>query len=243
MYNHLTYSQGSIMARRADKEKARKLRTQGKSYSEIKQLLGIAKGTLSDWLNDMPLSPEQMRQVRDFNPRRIEHFRETMSKKRDARFQIAYERAQEDVGKLTRRELFIAGLYLYWGEGNKSARGKVGISNTDPGVILAFLDWAKTIGIPRERLYARLHLYRDMDAEKETMYWANILHFSSEQFRKPYIKNSTLSGLTYKTVGHGTCNIHFDNVPMWEYITMALKYISERHTRPYVHMGRGVRKK
>jgi len=220
------------MARFADREKARNLRAQGKSYSEIKQLLGIGKGTLSVWLADMPLTPEQMRQVRDLNPRRIERFRETMSKKRDARFQSAYELARKDIGRLSRRELFIAGLYLYWGEGNKSGSGKVGISNTDPGVIRAFLDWTKTVDIPPDRLYARLHLYTDMDIKKETMYWAKILHFSSQQFRKPYIKKSTLSGLTYKTIGHGTCNIRFDNVPMWEYITMALKHISEQHARP-----------
>lgn len=231
------------MARLADKEKARRLRTQGKSYSEIKQRLGVGKGTLSAWLADMPLTPEQMRHVRDFNPRRIEHFRETMSKKRDARLHIAYERARKDIGKLSRRDLFIAGLYLYWGEGNKSGRGNVGISNTDPGVIRAFLDWARTVGIPRERLYARLHLYTDMNIAKETLYWAKMLRFSLQQFRKPYIKKSALSGLTYKTVGHGTCNIRFENVPMWEYITMALKYMRELHMRPYIHMGRGVRKK
>ena len=173
-----------------------------------------------------------MRHVRDLNPRRIEHFRETMRKKRNTRLYIAYERAKKDIGKLSRRELFIAGLYLYWGEGNKSGRGDVGISNTDPGVIRAFLDWTRTVGIPQSHLYARLHLYTDMNSAKETLFWAKELHFSLQQFRKPYIKKSALSGLTYKTVGHGTCNIRFGNVAMWEYITMALKYISERHTRP-----------
>jgi len=243
MYNLCTLSEGSIMARFADKEKARTLRAQGRSYSEIKELLKVGKGTLSAWLADMPLTPEQMRQVRDFNPRRIERFRETMSKKRNARLEIAYEEAKKDIGKLSRRELLIAGLYLYWGEGNKSGQGNVGISNTDPAVILAFLDWAKVMEIPKERLYVRLHLYVDMDIERETLYWSKVLRFPRTQFRKPYIKTSTLSGLTYKTIGHGTCNIRFENVPMWEYITGALRYLREQHTRPYTHMGRGVRRK
>ena len=199
---------------------------------EIKELLKVGKGTLSVWLEDMPLTPAQMRKVRDFNPHRIERFRETMSKKRDARLKIAYERARKDIGKLSRRELFIAGLYLYWGEGNKSGKANIGISNTDPAVILAFLDWAKVMGMPRERLYVRLHLYVDMDIEKETLFWSEIIQLPLRQFRKPYIKTSTLSGLTYKTVGHGTCNVRFENMPMWEYITMALTYLRERHTRP-----------
>jgi len=221
------------MARLADKERARTLRAEGKTYSEIKQMLSVGKGTLSAWLADMPLSGEQMRSVRDWNPRRIEHFRETMRKKREARLQVAYVKAKNDIGKLSRRDLYIAGLYLYWGEGNKSGQAKVGISNTDPSVILAFLDWAKIMDIPREKLYVRLHLYKDMDMQKEMQYWSQTLRIPTTQFRKPYVKESLLSGLTYKNgYGHGTCNLRFENMPMWEYITMALKYMREQHTRP-----------
>jgi len=196
-------------------------------------MLSVGKGTLSAWLADMPLSGEQMRSVRDWNPRRIEHFRETMRKKREARLQVAYVKAKNDIGKLSRRDLYIAGLYLYWGEGNKSGQAKVGISNTDPSVILAFLDWAKIMDIPREKLYVRLHLYKDMDMQKEMQYWSQTLRIPTTQFRKPYVKESLLSGLTYKNgYGHGTCNLRFENMPMWEYITMALKYMREQHTRP-----------
>ena len=221
------------MTRLADKEQARTLRAEGKTYTEIKQVLGVGKGTLSAWLADMPLSSEQMKNVRDWNPRRIEHFRETMRKKRETRLQDAYVKAKKDIGRLTRRDLYIAGLYLYWGEGNKSGQANVGISNTDPSVILAFLDWIKIMDIPREKLYVRLHLYKDMNIQKETQYWSDTLRIPLAQFRKPYIKESLLSGLTYKNgYGHGTCNLRFENMPMWEYITMALKYIREQHTRP-----------
>ena len=221
------------MTRLADKEQARTLRAEGKTYTEIKQVLGVGKGTLSAWLADMPLSSEQMKNVRDWNPRRIEHFRETMRKKRETRLQDAYVKAKKDIGRLTHRDLYIAGLYLYWGEGNKSGQANVGISNTDPSVILAFLDWVKIMGIPREKLHVRLHLYKDMNIQKETQYWSDTLRIPLAQFRKPYIKESLLSGLTYKNgYGHGTCNLRFENMPMWEYITMALKYIREQHTRP-----------
>ena len=113
------------MARVADKERARRLRAEGKSYSEIKDVLNVGKGTLSAWLNDMPLSREQIRLLRDINPRRIENYRETMRKKRELRLDDAYERVRKDMGKLSRRDLFIGGFYLYWGEGNKSSGGSV----------------------------------------------------------------------------------------------------------------------
>ena len=218
------------MARFADKEKARALRAKGKSYSEIKETLKVGKGTLSAWLNDMPLSSDQIRLLRDLNPRRIEHFRETMRKKREVRLQSAYVRVRKDIGKLSRRDLLIAGFYLYWGEGNKSSRGQVGISNTNPEIILTFIDWVRLLGISRRKLSVKLHLYHDMDVKKEIMYWSETLSIPESQFRKPYIKTSLLTGLTYKNgYGHGTCNVLFENIALWEYITMALKYIGEQH--------------
>ena len=232
------------MARFADREKARTLRGQGKSYSEIKEVLKVGKGTLSAWLADMPLTPTQMRTARDFNPRRIERFRETMSKKRDARLQISYKRAAKDIGILSRRDIFISGLHLYWVEGLKASRGRVGIANTDPSVVIAFKNWIESLGVPASQLRVTLHLYTDMNVKKEILYWSNVLNVPAKQFRKPYIKNSKLTGLTYKTgYGHGTCNLLFENMPMWEYITMALRYLREQHMRPYMHTGRSIRRK
>jgi len=221
------------MTRFADREKARALRAEGKSYSDIKEVLGIGKGTLSVWLQDMPLSREQIRQLRDLNPRRIESFRATMKNKRDKRLQEVSNRVRLEIGELTRRELLIAGLYLYWGEGMKAQRGTVGIANTDPAVIKTFIEWLEIAGVPKGKLVVRLHLYSDMHTEQETEYWSKILLLPRTQFRKPYVKTSTLSGLTYKGGhGHGTCNLLFENMAMWEYITMAIQHLRELHFRP-----------
>ena len=221
------------MARLLDKEKARALRAKGKSYSEIKGVLKVGKGTLSAWLNDMPLSHEQIRMLRDLNPRRIENYRETMRRKRELRLENAYGHVRKKIGKLSRRDLLVGGFYLYWGEGNKSSRGLVGISNTNPAIILTFIHWVKLLGISKAELAVKLHLYRDMSIKKEINYWSDTLAIPESQFRKPYIKTSALSGLTYKNgYGHGTCNVLFENIALWEYITMALRYIGERNMRP-----------
>ena len=220
------------MARTADKEKARMLRKQGKSYSEIKKIIGVGKSTLSAWLNDMPLSDAQMRELRDLNPRRIENYRETRRKQREARFALAYDKAKEDIGNLSKRELFIAGLYLYWGEGAKSTKNATILANTDPAMIRAFLDWLDIVGIPRDATRVKVHLYKDMDIKKELLYWSKETGLSLKNFRAPYIKKSNLSDITYKNgYGHGTCNMVFENARVWEYISMALKRIKELHAR------------
>ena len=221
------------MTRFADREKARKLRSEGKSYSEIKEVLGIGKGTLSAWLQDMPLSREQIRRLRDLSPRRIESFRETMRRKRDTRLLNSYEKVAKDIGTLSKRDIFIAGIYLYWGEGTKSAPGKVSIANTDPDVLKAFKAWLILMGVSESRMRARLHLYRDMDNKVETRFWSRQLRLPISQFRKPHVKNSTRAGQTYKgSFGHGTCELTFDNMEMWRYISMALKRMRELHDRP-----------
>ena len=221
------------MARLKDRLKARTLRSQGKSYSEIKDLLGISKSTLSGWLQDMPLSSERIHELRALSPRRIERFRNTMRTKREHRMAESYTNAAKDIGKRSKRDLFIAGLYLYWGEGTKSAPGRVSIANTDPDVLKAFMDWLLLMEVPRNRIRIRLHLYRDMDPDQEMMFWSRYLKLPFSQFRKPQIKVSSRVEQTYKgSYGHGTCDLYFDNVILWRYITMALKYLRETHNRP-----------
>ncbi|MEK7093536.1 MAG: hypothetical protein AAB927_03580 [Patescibacteria group bacterium] len=227
-YQHL----GTIMARHKDRAAARTLRKQGKSYSEIKESLGVSKSTLSGWLRDMPLSEKRIRELRALSPRRIERFRETMRKKRDLHLADSYSKAARDIGTLSKRDIFIAGLHLYWGEGTKSAPGRVAIANTDPDVIKAFMRWLHSMGVSNRRIRARLHLYQDMDVRSETYFWSLWLGLPISQFRKPHIKNTSRAGQSYKgSYGHGTCDLSFDNVVLWRYITMALKYLREQHSR------------
>ena len=221
------------MTRVVDRERARVLRSQGKSYSEIKQALGISKSTLSGWLQDMPLSTDQIRQLRDLNPRRIEKFRATMEKKRQVRLQEVARRTKKELGTISKRELLVGGLYLYWGEGLKAARGRIGIANTDPAVLQTFIEWLRLLDISKEKMAVKLHLYTDMNIDVETKYWSSLLSIPQKQFRKPYIKASKLSGLTYKNgYGHGTCNVLVESMPMWEYITMAIQHLRGLPFRP-----------
>ena len=76
----------SLMAKPKLRDKAIKLRKQGKSYSQIKQEVDVSKGTLSRWLQDYPLSEKRLRELRDHNPKRIEKFRKTMREKRQSDF-------------------------------------------------------------------------------------------------------------------------------------------------------------
>lgn len=218
------------MARLLDKQKALKLRTQGKSYSQIKSELGISKSTLSYWLRDYPLSPERIKELRDFSHQRIERYIETRRVKRESRLKAIYDSERKIIFSLSQRDLFIAGLFLYWGEGSKSTMKEVSLSNTDPTVIKFFIYWAREcLGVPNEKINLRLHLYSDMDVDTETDFWIRTLKVPKSQFNKPYIKKSLRSDITYNKggFGHGTCNARIYNARLSEKVVLGIKSISD----------------
>jgi len=211
------------------KYKAIKLRKKGLSYAQIDQQLGVSKSTLSGWLRNYPLTKERLRILRDINPQRIRSYQETMRRKKQARLDSVYKDVQKQIGSLSKREKIIAGLFLYWGEGLKVHDSTTSLANTDPSMILFFIKWMELLGVPRIKMKIKLHLYNDMDIDKETGYWSDLLHIPKDNFRKPYVKDSKLSDISYRNgFGHGTCNVIYGNRDVNDLVIISLKYIKEQ---------------
>jgi len=207
------------------------LRKKGMSYSQIKNKLGLSKSTLSDWLRKYPLSKEQIRLLRDNNEVRIEKFRRTMQIKKNRRLTSFYNRERKRLLPISQKELFLAGLFLYWGEGNKSLKGSLSLNNTDPQVMKFYLFWLRyVLGIPKRMIKVYLHLYDDMDVKKEIEFWSNELSISLNHFTKPYIKKSKRMDIDQKGFGHGTCGLIVNNVRLKEKIMMGLRAIADFYT-------------
>jgi len=217
------------MAKRKKREKAINLRKKGKSYSQIKDALKISKSTLSYWLKDYPLSEKRLRSLRDNNIVRIEKCRQTKRKKKEDRLAKFYKKQKKTIFPITKKQLFIAGLFLYWGEGTKRAEARTAISNSDPSVIKFFVFWLEEcFCVPRKKLKVYLHLYKDMDINKEIVYWSRILSVPKSQFAKPYIKKTSINRINHKgSFNHGTCNIILDNARLSENVKMGIKVISD----------------
>ena len=216
------------MARKLEKQKALDLRKKGYSYSQIKEKLGISKSTLSGWLMDHPLSEKRIRELRGNNSQRIERYRNTMHKKKEERLLGVYTKVSKDIGIFSKRDLFIAGLFLYWGEGTKMKNASVEFTNTNPAMIKFFIQWLEIFDIKKDQLKIKLHLYSDMNIDKGINFWVKELKIPKKQFTKPYIKKTLLESITYKTgFGKGTCCVMFNNRDLIEYILAGLKYISE----------------
>lgn len=217
------------MARRLEKQEAIQMRLAGATYSEIRSRYSVSKSTLSLWLREYPLSKARLREVRDISPARIERFRATMALKRSARLEQVKGLARTRIGGLTEREVLIAGYFLYWGEGWKTSSTRVALSNTDAAMLVFFIRWLEMLGVPRTKVKVQLHLYSDMNIERESQYWKKQLLLPDSCFRSPRVKNTTRAGLTYKNgFGHGTCDIIVDSRDASEMVLAGYEEIRSR---------------
>lgn len=217
------------MAHGADKNFAIKLRKQGKSYSQIKAELGVSKSTLSLWLRDLPLSEKRLRELRDFSQIRIEKTRATKLLKKQTRRKSVYKKVAEDI-ESTKDKEFFAGFYLYWGEGTKTAEYTVALTSSDTAIIACFIKWLQMLGVSKEDMRVKLHVYSDQNVAERIAFWSDATGLSSAQFYKPYVKNSLLSNMTYKGMfGNGTCTVLYHNRDVYEYVMAGIQYLRDRN--------------
>ena len=213
------------------KEKAIRLRLEKHlSYGAIRKQVPVSKSTLSAWLRNFPLSRERIAELKKIgwtkSEVKIEKFRATMRKKREKKDREEYEKYLKYFNqKLSKKAFFTSGLMLYLAEGAKTNNYTVSIANTDARIIKFFIKWLHNFfGVSRDKLKAFLHLYENMDIEKETEFWKNNLGFNNRQFYKPYITRNKKASFLYKeSFRHGTCSVVFCNTITKRKIMMAIK--------------------
>ncbi|MFI6149014.1 hypothetical protein [Streptomyces sp. NPDC051109] len=171
--------------------RARELRLQGMTYDQIQVELGCSKSSISLWVRDLPKPAAQRtpaEQARLASRKRWDHENNVRNEQR-ARVK---QSSRTEIGQLTDRELFLAGVALYWAEGAKDKsydrREKVHFVNSDPGVIQVFLAWLDLIGVPRERIRYRVMIHESADVGAAEEYWIAAVGGDRGQFAKATLK-------------------------------------------------------
>jgi len=186
------------MARIIEKNKALRLRKEGKSINEIAAKLNIAKSTVSSWCRNIQLGPEQIkrlakRQESGSYKGRMK-FLERLRKERIKEVVLLRKQGIKEIGKLSRRDLFIGGVAMYWSEGVTSlGKDEVSFSNSDPKMVLFILKWFKEIcGILNNQFAIqirinKIHKHRVKEVEE---YWSKITGIPLSQFTKTILIKS-----------------------------------------------------
>ncbi len=167
------------------KELAQKLRREGLSYKEILEQVPVSKSTISLWCRDIELTLEQKERLKakrgSLRGAKVQQARRIVETKR-----IKAE-ARAELKSLTDYEFKIAGIMLYWGEGNKTHN--VGISNSDPGLIKFMMRWFRDIcHVPESKFRAQVNIHSGQNELGIKQFWSEITGIPLSQFRKTYVK-------------------------------------------------------
>lgn len=182
------------MARSLDKIKARKLRQRGKSIREIAKEIDASISTISKWCNDIILTSEQLKRL--WKKQQDASYRgrlKVTEKKKQERLNEIIRLCQEgikEIGSLTKRDFFIAGVGLYWGEGFKKY-GQTGFVSSSPELALFMINWFKKIcGIKNDEFVLRVGI-NEAHAKRIKIvehYWSKLTGIPLSQFTKTSLK-------------------------------------------------------
>ena len=194
-----------------EKERAIQLRRNGLSYREILDQIPVAKSSLSLWLRSVKLAKRQKQRL---TAKRLAAVIRGGAVKREQRIALTKEikdKARKEIGILSKRELFLIGVALYWAEGSKEKNHGVGsrvvFSNSDPWMIKLFIEWLiKVIKTPREKICFAIYIHESHknNLERAVIYWSECTGFSKEHFSKIYFKRNKIK-TNRKNIG----NIYF----------------------------------
>jgi len=214
---------------RTEKQEASNLRKNGKSYKEIYDTLGIPKSTLSDWFRNEDWSKkitkylnkesaeESVKRLVILNRQRRVHLADLYIQAR--------EEAEEEFYFLKNDPLFISGMMIYWGEGDKKTPGQVRVSNSDPEMIKIFLSFLyKMCGTSSPRIWFNLLVYPDNDVKKVETFWQSFLGADRDRFQKSVrLKGKEKT----KRLEYGICNVGISSRYLKEKMLVWLKLLKD----------------
>src|ERR1700690_42424 len=118
---------------REDKQQAILLRKKGKSYKEIKVALNVPKSTLSGWLSAHQWSKKVknllIEKSKIYSSSRMQWLAKAQKKQLSKIYIQAEEEAAKEFELFKWFPLFIAGICIFWGEGDKISKHQVRIAN------------------------------------------------------------------------------------------------------------------
>jgi transcriptional regulator with XRE-family HTH domain len=211
-----------------ERDRARELRLRdGRSIKEIAGMLNVSVSSVSLWVRDIELTPEQHDALRQRNPA----YNQLLSGRAVAAANRRRERteAQREGRVLARRRdpLHIAGCMLYWAEGSK-ARNQLRFANSDPQMVRFFVGFLrKYFDLSDDAIRISCHLFADhVERQREVeRFWLDTLGLTEASLRKSivnvYSRHSKRKRLNM--LPHGTCHVVVSRTSVTQHIFGAIQ--------------------
>jgi hypothetical protein len=104
----------------------------------------------------------------------------------------------QEIGKLTRRELWLIGIALHWAEGSKQRESSLStgviFTNSDPHMLSLFLNWLKVLGVEKRDIFFELYVHdsRTQEIPASKIWWSKKLRITPSDFGAVYMKRDKI---------------------------------------------------
>jgi len=197
-YNKLIIIYYYLMANVLAKNKAQLLRIEGKSISEISKKLNIPRSTIGIWCRNIKLGKKQIERLEkrqksgSYRGRMI--FLEKIRSERLLQSELLKKNGLAEIGNISKRDLFVAGLAFYISEGSTSeCNEEVSFTNSDYKAIIFMEGWfTEVCNIARDRfiVQVRINKIHKRNIDRIECYWSKILDIPLSQFTKTILIKS-----------------------------------------------------
>lgn len=218
-----------------ERKRAIKLRTQGKTYSEIKIEIGkrIPKSTLSYWCRSVLLKKVQKDRIRAIQLKNIKIAQNKATvinkKKRGIYLGMLKKRHRHLRGIISNTnvaKVLLAMLYLGEGAKWKSHRG-LQLGSSNPEIMKIYLNLLeKCFGVSRKSLKGMIFYRADQDLSSLISYWSRILGIPQSNFYRSKPDMRTKKRKTWNEY-HGVCAIFGPNTEIQLELEIIASFFSE----------------
>lgn len=145
---------------------------------------------------------------------------------------LAEDSAKKIIGELSKRDLLMLGIGLYWGEGSKGNQSRFIFVNSDIGTIKVMLLWLDSMNIPRENLSPQVYINEQHEDRIDivTKYWSKELKIPPHKFgRSIFIKSKLKKIYSNHDTYMGVLHLSIQKSSFLKYQTMAFLEIVKKN--------------
>jgi transcriptional regulator with XRE-family HTH domain len=212
-----------------ERQEARRLRREeGLSVREIQRRLRVSKSSVSLWVRDVPLTPDQLERLRQNNGK---HPAQVRGARRNAELGRSRRRAYQAEGRALARRgdpFHAAGAMLYWAEGDKGNKNSARIANSDPEVLRLFVRFLQTyFGVNGDRIRVTCNLFADHIERQRAIeqFWLDTLELPRSSLCRSIV--NVYSKYSQKKrqnrLPYGTCRLSVHSTPVVQSIFGAIQ--------------------
>ncbi|MEA3452735.1 MAG: hypothetical protein U9Q96_00070 [Patescibacteria group bacterium] len=200
---------------KSEKEKVKQLLLAGKTYSQIRAILGVPKSTISTWFGKTLKKPIN-KKIRREHFDRIQKLasaaiKKKWEQKRKEEIILIKTRMEEELKNYPLNNISVYKsllAMLYWAEGTKKI-GPLTFTNTDPNLSYFYITLLRKCYVldeKRFRIWLRVHYYHSIKDTKK--FWSELLEIPVGQFYKISIKKRGKTKKFRKNFA-GICTIRY----------------------------------